>query len=299
MTDLAPEDNERFHGPGWNAAMIRRCLLEEPAIGAAPRRSSLVETNLIVARHAEAQALLGAFALGALKAEEAATVRSHLSTCVECQMEIAQSWAMVDVLRETVEPLDPPPALRNRIAAAVMAEAASSPPAPAAPAALRSTPTLAPVEHAPEPIRTPASFWSRATPWMAAAAAILLLLSAGLLVWNLQLREQLATAPVAETIALAPTDAAPEASGQVTSLPEDNLLVLDIRDLPPLESGQVYEVWLIGAEGLVPAGVFDQPTDQHAIVADRSQFETLAITAEPGPLGTAAPTGEIVATAAL
>ena len=38
---------------------------------------------------------------------------------------------------------------------------------------------------------------------------------------------------------------------------------------------------------------------EHAIIADRSQYQTLAITAEPGPLGTAAPTGEIVATAAL
>jgi hypothetical protein len=35
-------------------------------------------------------------------------------------------WAMVDGLRETIEPLDPPPALRDRIAAAIMAEAVSS-----------------------------------------------------------------------------------------------------------------------------------------------------------------------------
>ena len=75
--------------------------------------------------------------------------------------------------------------------------------------------------------------------------------------------------------------------------------MLDVRDLPPLKPDQVYEVWLIGANGPKPAGVFDQPTDQHAIVADRSQYDTLAITAEPGPLGTAAPTGEIVATASL
>jgi hypothetical protein len=115
------------------------------------------------------------------------------------------------------------------------------------------------------------------------------------------LREQIqqTTAPIAETIALAPTDAAPDASGEVTYLPQDKLLMLDVRDLPPLEPDQVYEVWLIGAEGPVPAGTFDQPTDQHAVVADRDLYDTLAITAEPGPLGTEAPTGEIVATAPL
>jgi anti-sigma-K factor RskA len=255
-----------------------------------------------MASHAEARALLGAFALGAVDAEEAATVRRHLATCAECQAEIAGLWAMVDVLRETVEPLDPPPALRDRIAAAVMAEAASSPPGHAAApatATLTVMPTMTPVERVSEPIRKPASFWSRATPW-AATAAFLLLLSAGLVVWNLQLREQIATAPVAETIALAPTDAAPDASGAVSYLADDDLFIVDVRDLPPLHPDQVYEVWLIGEDGVpVPYGVFDQPTDQHAIIADRGQYEILAITAEPGPLGTDAPTGEIVATASL
>ena len=246
-----------------------------------------MEPDLTMARHAEARDLLGAFALGAIDAEEAALVRSHLATCTECHAEMVSLWAMVDGLRDTIEPLDPPPALRDRIAAAVMAEAASSPLAPAA------------RERLSELIRKPASFWSRATPW-AAAAAILLLLSTGLLVWNLQLREQVVDAPVSETIALAPTDAAPGASGEVTYIADDDLFLVDVRDLPPLHPDQVYEVWLIGEDGVpAPAGAFDQPTDQHAIVADRAQYDTLAITAEPGPLGTEAPTGEIVATASL
>jgi anti-sigma-K factor RskA len=259
-----------------------------------------VEPNLTVARHAATRDLLGAFALGAVDAEEAATVRAHLATCAECQAEIAELWLAVDSLPDMIEPMEPPPALRDRIATAIAAEAASPLPAPSASPAPEPMPAIAPAPPATEPIRKPASFWSKVTPW-AAAAAILLLLSAGLLVWNLRLREQIqqATAPVTETIALAPTDAAPDASGEVTYLPQDELLMLDVRDLPPLEPDQVYEVWLIGAEGPVPAGTFDQPTDQHAIVADLDLYDTLAITAEPGPLGTEGPTGEIVATAPL
>jgi anti-sigma-K factor RskA len=261
-----------------------------------------VEPNLTVARHAATRDLLGAFALGAVDTEEAATVRAHLATCAECQAEIAELWLAVDSLPDMIEPMEPPPALRDRIAAAIMAESASPAPAPPAPLASPApdpVPAIAPAPPVPEPIRRPASFWSKVTPW-AAAAAILLLLSAGLLVWNLRLREQIATAPVAETIALAPTDLAPDARGEVTYLPQDDLFMLEVRDLPPLEPDQVYEVWLIGEDGVpAPAGVFDQPTDQHAIVADRDRYETLAITAEPGPLGTEAPTGEIVATASL
>ena len=260
-----------------------------------------MEPNQTVARHAATRDLLGAFALGAVDAEEAATVRAHLATCAECQAEMAELWLAVDTLPSTIEPMEPPPALRERIAAAIAAEATSPTPAPAPMSTARAPelgPTPIPARPTPEPIRKPTSFWSRAAPW-AAAAAILLLLSAALLVWNLRLREQIATGPVAETIALAPTDVAPEARGEVTYYPQDNLFMLDVRDLPPLEPDQVYEVWLIGAEGPVPAGVFDQPTDQHAVVADRDRYDTLAITAEPGPLGTEAPTGEIVATASL
>jgi anti-sigma-K factor RskA len=261
-----------------------------------------VEPNLTVARHAATRDLLGAFALGAVDAEEAASVRAHLATCAECQAEMAELWLAVDSLPGMIEPVEPPPALRDRIATAIMAEAAVPVPAPPALSvapALEPVPSITPAPAVPEPVRKPTSFWSRATPW-AAAAAVLLLLSAGLLVWNLRLREELTTAPVAETIALAPTDAAPGAGGEVTYLPQDDLFILEVRDLPPLEPDQVYEVWLIGEDGVpAPAGVFDQPTDQHAIVADRAQYDTLAITAEPGPLGTEAPTGEIVATASL
>jgi anti-sigma-K factor RskA len=260
-----------------------------------------VEPNLTMARHAEARDLLGAFALGALDAQEAAAVRAHLATCAECQAEIALLWSAVDALPELVEPMDPPPELRGRIATAILEDASApqTPPAPlsiASPAPAAAPP--APERRLAEPIR-PAAWWSRATPWVA-AAAILLLVSGGLLAWNLRLQQQIAAVPTPETIALAPTDAAPDAGGHVTYLPDENLLLLNVQNLPALESGQVYEVWLLDQEGVPsPVGVFDQATDQHAIVADRGQYTTLAITAEPGPLGSEAPTGEIVATAPL
>ena len=257
-----------------------------------------MEPNRATARHAELRDLLGAFALGAVDADEATAMRAHLATCAECQAEMAQLWAAVDTLPAMIEPMTPPPALRQRIADAIEAEVVSRQSSVRRPDG--QTTREKPVQHPTPDTRHPApiSIWSRAAPW-AAAAAILLLLSAGLLIWNLRLQEQIA-ATVPETIALAPTDAAPGASGEVRYDPAAQLFLLDVRDLPPLEPDQVYEVWLIGGEGApVPAGTFDQATDQHAIIADRGQFDTLAITAEPGPLGTAAPTGEIVATASL
>jgi anti-sigma-K factor RskA len=256
-----------------------------------------VEPKVNTLREAELRDLLGAFALGAVDADEAAAVRAYLATNAEAREELAELMAGFDALSFTVEPMEPPAGLRDRISAAVLAERSPVPPT-LAPIPLVPVAPSQPVAM-PEPIRPPASFWSRATPWAAAAAA-LLLITAGLLFWNLQLRDQIARAPVTDIVALAPTDVAPGASGEVHYTPDRQLFVVDVRDLPPLPEGHVYEVWLIGDdETPVPAGTFDQSTDQHAIVADRGQFNLLAITAEPGPLGTEAPTGEIVATAAL
>ena len=254
-----------------------------------------MEPRSTITRHEELKALLGVFALGIADAEEAAALRAHLATCAECQAELAELTTAVDALPLGLGPIAPPPSLRDRIEAAVLAETPSTeitgraPTPPVAPRPLRAAPL--------RPVR-PAAWWANARLWVAAAAA-LLLIAVGLLAWNLRLQSELRGA-APQTIALAPTDAAPGASGEVRYLPQSNLLVLDVRDLPPLPSGEVYEVWLIPHEGApVAAGTFDQPTAQHAVVADRGQYQAIAITPEPGPLGTTAPTGEIVAQAAL
>ncbi len=253
-----------------------------------------MEPRLNALQDAEMRDLLGAFALGAVDEREAEAMRAYLARNAEAREELAELMAGVDALALSAEPMEPPPGLRDRIAEAVREDAAIVPPAPPI------LPYRAPGDSPPPtPIRRGRPVWALANPWAAAAAA-LLLIAAGLLFWNLQLRNQLSTTPPAEVIALAPTDAAPGASGEVRYLPDERLLYLDVRDLPPLPEGHVYEVWLIGGDNPpVPAGTFDRSTDQHAIVADRGQFDSLAITAEPGPLGTEAPTGEIVATASL
>ena len=117
-----------------------------------------MEPNLPVARHTATRELLGAFALGAVDAEEAATVRAHLATCAECQAEMTELWLAVDSLPGLIEPLEPPPALRDRIAAAITAEAASPAPAPAVIPASRApelATTVPPAPPVPEPIRKP------------------------------------------------------------------------------------------------------------------------------------------------
>ncbi|MDQ2653106.1 MAG: anti-sigma factor [Chloroflexota bacterium] len=243
--------------------------------------------------------LLGAYALGAVDAREAAEMRAFLEQDAVAEAELAELLAAVSVLPALAEPMTPPAGLRDRIAAAALADLPARP-APVAPPA--PPPPVATFERAVEPanvVRPEPAFWQRAAVWATAAAA-LLLISLGLLYWNMQLRDEISTTPQVETLALATTEMAPEAHGEVKYMPQEGVLMLDVRNLPPLPEGYVYEVWLIGDGDPVPAGVFTDSTVQHAMAADRSQFTTLAITMEPGPMGTEAPTTEdVYATASL
>lgn len=250
---------------------------------------------------ADLRDLLGAYALGAVDAREAEAMRAFVSGDALAAEELAELMAAADALALSAEPMTPPPGLRGRIAEAILEGTPRTPPVSASAHPWPDGPLPAPTPAfppAPTPIR-PAPFWQRATPWAAAAAA-LLLLTLGLLFWNLQLQSEIASVPAPDIVALEPDpNLAPGASGEVHYSPQQQLFLVDVRDLPALPEGYVYEVWLINDEGASPAGVFDQSTDQHAIVADRSQYNLLAITVEPGPLGTESATGEIVATAPL
>lgn len=242
-----------------------------------------------------ARDLLGAYALGAVEARDAAEVRALLEQDVAAEAELAELLAAVSVLPVLAEPRTPPAGLRDRIAAAALADAPTRPAPLASP---QAAPGRSESGNPANIVRPEPAFWQRAAVWATAAAA-LLLISLGLLYWNMQLRSEISTTPQVETLALASTAMAPQATGEVHYMPQQGVLMLDVKDLPPLPEGYVYEVWLIGEGNPVPAGVFADASAQHAVAADRSQFTTLAITREPGPMGTAAPTGEIYATASL
>ncbi len=279
---------------------------------------------------------LGAYAFDDLSPDERARVGDHLAGCADCRADLADLHAALAALPLELDEMIPPPALRDRIEAAVLADLAANGQGGASsgatatgtiPGAVRSA---APAGSAPPPSSSPADGGDRAafpstqagpvrdageptapTPiplrqprrlssgWLAAAA--LLLITLGLLGWNLRLRDELAEPP-ATIVALAPEPVAPDAGGEVTIDPAEGLILLDVHGLPPLAEGMVYQAWLIGpaSETPVPAGAFAAPDARHAITADMAEgWTTLAITVEPGPFGLPEPTGEVVATAPL
>src|SRR5262249_52247368 len=117
--------------------------------------------------HDELRSQLGAFVLGALAPAEQAEVRAHLAVCDECAAEARALRPVVDALAWTVEPVEPPPAVRERLLSSI------------------STPAVTPAAR-PTPVLAPRSV----LPWLAAAASLVLAIGLGMYASQLRGRVQ-------------------------------------------------------------------------------------------------------------
>ena len=251
---------------------------------------------------AEVADLAPAFVLGALEAAESDSVRRHLAACPEAHPEMAELHSVVPGLLETVELVAPPAGLKERILAAAAADA--PPTADRRPVA---------VERQPAPI----SIFRRPI-WAAVSlAAVLGVVALG--AWNVQLQNQYnqlqndvtalaayrdgvvevldsAAEPGAQLALLSSGGAGP--SGLAAVAP-DGRVALVMRDLAPTTGTQVYETWVIGADGTpVPVGGFivraDGTASFTALQAPVAEGVTIAVTLEPAS-GATAPTLPIIA----
>lgn len=175
------------------------------------------------------------FALGALAPQRQAEVAGHLAECERCRLEAAPLIGLVDALPETLPPLDPPPALRERLLASARAGDAAPPTA-----RRREAPRWLPLAG------------------LAAAAALLLVLNVvaarGLAETRAE-RDELAE--VALTLShggrwwyMAGRDEFAGAGGTLvmSSQPGRPALAL-FHDLPALEGDRRYALWLGDAAG--------------------------------------------------
>jgi len=225
----------------------------------------------------EADDLAPAFVLGALEAAEADAVRAHLAACPESHEAFAAFGGIAGYLAELAEPIEPPAGARDRLMAAVAAD-------------LAPTERLVAIEV--ERARRRPSL----PRFVLAAAAILLVIALG--ASNIALRGQLDAAgtqarllrdaiaaagqPGARVASVTGTDAQPGASGFVV-VPADGNGYLAVGGLAVPPSGQTYEAWTIGADGVpVPAGL-SSPQDGLAVLVlpPSAAAEVIALTLEP------------------
>lgn len=184
---------------------------------------------------------LVAFALGALQPREAQAIEAHAPGCARCTRELEALVPAVAVLGESVEQLEPPPELRERVLAEVRADADRA-------AAEREAPRRA------RPRR-----WRGllARPAIAVGLAIVVAAVGGyLLAGNNGGGTEQTTVPVVAQQGIGGTLAVGE-----------NSSMLDLHGLAQLKGREVYQVWVAKGQSLRPSSNFIPDTNGRAMTA--------------------------------
>jgi anti-sigma-K factor RskA len=250
--------------------------------------------------HDETRELAAPYVLGALSPPERAAFEAHVATCAECAAEVRSLEAIAGLLATTASPLDPPPALRERV--------------------VRSIPRDRPAARRPAAV----------APWLAAVAAVVVAVGLGSDVVQLrgrvrdlelqlaqaifragvgerqiaELRQTAAaaqssvavlTSPDLARVDLAGQPAAPSASARAF-WSRSRGLVFTASNLPPLPSGRTYQLWVLTSNpaptsaGILRPDADGRVTAVFATPPDLPKPIAMAVTIEPEG-GVSAPTG--------
>jgi anti-sigma-K factor RskA len=217
---------------------------------------------------------LAPYVLGALPPVEANSLEEHLRSCWECEQEIEQLRMGVAVLARSVEPVEPPPSLRQKLMREVEEEGARTGVSPA---------------------RT--KRWTRVWKgWKttslgfrpAAAAASMLLVLGGLAGWLLNGAQRPDPRIVAAVVDRARL---PEARGRL-AVNEDDEIVLRLAGLPDLGARKTYEVFIKRHGEVTPGPVFGPSANGTCVIGVPGRLEgveAVLVTREPAG-GTRSPT---------
>lgn len=265
---------------------------------------------------------VGAYVVDALDAPERAEFRAHLEFCPNCRVEVEEFREATAELA-LLTAARPPSALRGATLGAIRgvrplppqspppATRPVPPPPPEDVAPLDDHPSVMPwslefgarpaVEPAPSIRRAPTS---RVNKLLAALAALAVVVSLGLGGWHAywstqraaevaavsadaQQRAELLTAP---DVRVLPALLDGAQVSYVVSQRQDRALFLGDQ-LPDPAAGQVYQLWLITGDDAVSAGVLTTGgTVQRWLSGPVADADQLAVTLEPGPAGSPAPT---------
>jgi len=239
-----------------------------------------------MSEHEELEDSVAAWVLGALDAGEADIVRIHVEGCPTCQETAVRLRRIVGMLPLEVDDITPPAGLRERILAA----AADTRDATTAPDRARTGVKL---DRPRQRRETLSRNRLGKMPVYAAAAAVLLALLVGVAAGDVIGRSPPGSTQVVRT-ALVGHEGLAGARASVIDLRSDGVALVDFTGLPQLDSGKVYEIWLITSAGAAdPAGVFvpDSNGSKFVLVGKSlAGYKQMAITSEAGPAGTLAPT---------
>jgi anti-sigma-K factor RskA len=215
--------------------------------------------------------LFAFYAMEALSEAERLKVEDYIAANPEAKARLEQSIQAMAALPHSVDPVNPPPAIKHKLMGRVHADAQ-----------VRFGSNNRSHSRGflfPSPGR-----------WLPQALAVFsLLVAIGLGAWAISLNQEIRhlktqvalleqevqtagsvlahlTSPQAQAFAISGTQQQPEAHGQLIANPGAGSSVLVVSGLKPLAAGQTYEFWLIKDSAAVPAGLFKVDAQGRAIL---------------------------------
>ena len=234
--------------------------------------------------------LTGVYAVDAMTEAERHVFEEHLPACGMCTVEVREFQATAARLAEAVAQ-PPPEQVKTRLLASIDR--------------VRQVPPLTP----PEPARSQRWGWAR--PLLAAAAAVLLVVTAGLGVFTARLqdrveemqamRDRVATVLAAPDVRTVNERLRSGGSATVVTSADRGEALFVVSGLPPAPDGRTYQLWLIGPDGPRSSGLFDVGSDGdvvRALSGDIAGSKALGVTVEPAG-GSLRPTTDLLVQLAL
>ena len=214
---------------------------------------------------------LVAFALGALEPEEERAVQAHAPTCARCTRELEALVPAVATLGESVDQLEAPPQLRERVLAEVRADAERS-------SAEREGPAR----------RRPRRGWRGrfARPAFAALAIVVAAFGGYLIA-----QDNGGGGPEQTTVPVV----AQQGIGGTLAV-DENSSMLDLHGLGQLKGDEVYQVWVAKGQSVRPSSNFIPDASGRAMTAVDGRLDSgtkVMVTKEPHP-GETAPTSPVL-----
>jgi hypothetical protein len=233
--------------------------------------------------HATHRDEVGAYLLGALSDAERASFEGHLVDCPDCRHEVERLRPAADLLPRSVEQVEPPASLKRSLMEVVEREASERD------GVVQPRPARRPLGE-----RLRELFGGSLRPIMAAGV-----LAVGLLV-GFGLAQLGGDENGGRTVVAA--SALPSASGSLKVQGDGtDGGILQVRGMPSLRGGQVYQAW-VQRDGMVePEPTFEVDADGRGAVAvpeDLSGAQAVMVTREPRG-GSRAPSGRPVMTVTL
>jgi len=240
--------------------------------------------------------LSGAYALGALDADEAAAFEGHLESCASCRDEVRSFTEAASSLADVVA-TPAPDRLRTSVLAGISEVRPLPPVVPAGPDPV----TTSPDEDDDELAARRRDRSSRSSRWLAVAAAVLAVIAVGAVWRTVALTAQVdsITASAADVSSVITAPDATTVTGSVSTggraavvtSKQQGQAVLVADGLAPAPAGQTYQIWFLDSSGAATSAGF-VPTGDHSAVllqGDPSKAAAVGVTLEPAG-GSAQPT---------